>query len=355
MSPYVASDDAPIDLAHATYLHARTRNAKAEALAALLNVADAFIRRIVRHFSRGPIRDIEPEDAMQQARIGFVVAAERCDTSKGPLRPYAIQRIQHELQTLAEHSVGIKIPRRAGLPAHVLREIELTWSQSGRELTAEELGEHANGYASLGERPRIVTSFDAPAVNGRHLNETIGHDAHTAEGMLLARDTERRSSRAARLVSSALSRPAVPTPRKIQPMPAAHPPNPLETLAQAYDGAMVFLGTMKEEEAKARRNRENVEAELKKMGFSIAVESAPPPLPIAKLPIIALNQSGPRHELVAFMRIVPEASLSQLVEASGATLKATRWELGKLRASGLVVVTGKARRTRYSLAKGNGP
>src|ERR1017187_6495327 len=110
MSHYVASDDAPIDLAHATYLHARTRNAKAEALVALLNVADAFIRRIVRHFSRGPIRDIEPEDAMQQARIGFVVAAERCDPSKGPLRPYAIQRIQHELQTLAEHSVGIKIP-----------------------------------------------------------------------------------------------------------------------------------------------------------------------------------------------------------------------------------------------------
>ncbi len=338
------ADDAETDALYETYLRARSKGAKQVALANLLTAAEPFIGRVVKHFSHGPIRDLEPDDAMQHARIGYLEAVKRADPKIGPLRPYAMARIRHELQSLAEVSYGIKIPRRSGMPAHVLRGIEKIWSKDGREPTPQELNGHAQAYAEAANRPRVVTSFDAPAPAGPSLAESLGSDSPNALDLLLDKERFQRSRPARSLVR-------VTSHRKPSPMPAPPAPeskkNPLEQLEAAIQSLHAYLGELADKEAAIHKERESIRSTLAKLTSRVPLPPAPP---AASRVILALGQDRLPHRVVGYLKEHPSARIAAIAEALGEDTETVGATLIKLREKGVVRTTGKARGTTYDLA-----
>jgi Sigma-70 region 2 len=338
-------DDVLTDEAYEVWRKARTRDARAVAMTNLLRAAEPFIGRIVRHFSRGQLRDLDSEEAMQQARLAFVEGVGRCDPEKGPLRPYCISRIRHELQSLAEVSYGIKVPRRSGVPAHVLRAAERIWSKEGREPSPAELNGHAQAYADAASRPRVVTSFDAGGGDGERpsLAELLGDDEPDALELLVERETSTKA--AAPAAQSILATVLDPYPRRKVLMES--PPRaatPLDTLRNAIRDVQAMLRALDDEEKKIRAQREAIRKELALLAGGAVQTSARPAV------LLELGQDSLKHKVMKFLRAHPNARVSAIAEAVGATAEETSNELGKLRSAGTVVSKGKARGTTYSPA-----
>jgi len=361
------ADDLAMDRGYETYLRSRTTGARATALAELLGTAEGFIKRVVRHWSRGPIGELEQEDALQQARIGFVDAVHRCDPGRGPLRPFAMSRIRHELQTLAESSSTIKIPRRSGLSAGVLKQIEVIRVREGREPTRAELNGHAQAYDEAALRPHVVTSFDAVSVSAEHqlsLSEKVASDAGSALDALIERESEAHSTRILKQISPIVSNPSIHRLSKKKTMTthsdsivheASILPSPLEALRHAMAGVQDHLRILKEREASVRREREQAEAEVAKVASSLGITTsatvAPPVSNVAAIrPVIALGQDKVQHRVVRFLKENPASRISAIAKGLGETSETVAAALTKLRESKQVRSEGKARGTAYSLA-----
>ncbi len=342
------TEDAIQDELYDVYLRARSKQAKALAIVGLMKASEPFIARTVRHWSYGPIASLEPEEAMQQGRIGFLDAVRRADPAKGPLRPYAISRIRHELQNLAEVNFGIKVPRRSGMPAKVLREIEILYTKEGREPTPAELNGHAGEYLEAQTRPRVVASFDAVVTEGHGLSDLIPHEAPSALDALIEQEERSRASPAmAAVIEAALTRPVMPTPRKKKiPMPVPEKPNPIAQLAEAIDGVKSYLGTLDEQEAAIKKEREEIRATLGKLTLNGHTNGHTNG---AGRPMIHLNQDKPIHKIVGFLKTNPNVKVAVIAAGIGETTKDTALALAKLRVSNVVETQGKARGTTYAL------
>lgn len=202
------------------------------------------------------MRDLDRDDAMQAARLGFVDAVHRFDASKGPLRPYAMHRIRHELQSATEKNYTIKIPRRAGLPAAVLRQAEITFTRDGREPTRDELNGHAQAWEQAKDRPRVVTSFDAvmPGEEMRSLHEKIAGDDQDALSRII--ETERDEIG----VRDRLSAIGVELPIEGTVMLAEHvSSSDIEALNQALAPLRQFLSDRENRKERLRRELQETE------------------------------------------------------------------------------------------------
>ncbi len=257
----VHHDDELTDRLLAVYQRCRTDSARAMALEQLVRAADPFIKRVVRHFQGGALKDLEQDDALQAGRLGYLEAVRRFDASKGPLRPYAMQRIRHELQTCGERHYTIKIPRRAGLPAKVLREAEKTYARDGRDPTAQELNGHAQAWDLAAQRPRVVTSFDAPAVEGRGLHDTVGCESPNALSLLLDADTD-RDEQGVRLRVSSLVAPPPRGPLMLSSDTAQVSKPEIEALNVALSPLRDFLTAREERRRQIQQRREELTREL---------------------------------------------------------------------------------------------
>ena len=304
------ADDQEMDVAYSAYLRGRSKDAKALALVGLLRISAPFILRVVRHFSRGPIRDLEPEDALQQARVDFIDAVRRADPKLGPLRPYAMTRIRHGLQTLAESSFSIKVPRRSGMPAQMLRKIEILWSKEGREPTKEELNGHAQEYAEAAVRPRVVTSLDAPC-EGVHLSDLVACDSPNALDLLIEREKSKASPETMAVIAQAVCKPRVsePTLKTYRKPPM---PNPLEKLEAAVAEVTSQLATLDEQEASIRKQKAEIKAQLAKVGSYTSTHVQPvgtleTPEYAGLRPMVALNQDKLPHRIVSFLKQNPDS------------------------------------------------
>ena len=306
------SDEAQ-DAAYSVYLHARSKAAKASALAELLRVSEGFIARATRHFARGAIRAIDADDALQQARLGFVDAVRRADPSKGPLRPYCLSRIRHELQMLSEVSFGIKIPRRAA------------GMVPGDE----------------GERPRIVTSLDAPH-DGSTLADVVPSDTPSAlDDLIDGAEARALSGRHARhIMRSALSRPAIQQ-HRISTMPEK---SPLEALSSALDNVRSYLHELDTQEATIKATRDEIRSTLEK---ATGITSATSP---DARRVIPLNQERLPHRIIRWLKEHPGDAVSSIADGVGEAHMTVYKELRKLRDAGSVKMSGKARFTTYAVA-----
>jgi RNA polymerase sigma factor (sigma-70 family) len=345
------TDDAQTDELHQVYLRARSKDAKALALVSLIEAAAPFIARVVRHFSRGPIGEMDTEDALQEARIGFMEAVERCDPSKGPLRPYAMHRIRHRLQTHSE--VSSPIPRRSGMSASVLKSIEVIRVREGREPTREELNGHAKDYDEAFLRPRVVASFDALVTDGVSLAESIGSDAPNALDLLIEREERSSSTHVLDVVESALTRPVIlrPKPRKID---MSEPPKTSD-LQSLLNGLSSFMKSLDEQEADIKKKRDEFKVGLSKIvgvpanGMNERMNGHLSAGQLPK-PILALNQDKLPHRIVAFLKENPSSRVAPIASAVGETSEKTAVAIAKLRDSGIVIAAGKARGTTYSVS-----
>ena len=322
------ADDVAQDKAYGFYLRARTKSAKASALTDLLLVSEPFIARATRHFARGSIREIDPEDALQQARIGFIDAVRRADPKRGPLRPYCLSRIRHELQTLAEVSFGIKIPRKA-----------------------------CSDNDCACERPRIVTSFDAPA-DGSSLSELVASGLPSALDMLVtdAADRSHSDRHTRNVVRGALNKPAIPQPRpRTAPMSEK---TPLDALAIAIDGMKVYMQELDAQEHAIRAKRDEASATLRKAAevlppapaSTASVRAGGGALPAQPATVLALNQGKLPHRIIACLRAHPGMSGQAIADECEEPVRLVYAELRHLRDTKLVVMQGQARYTTYSLA-----
>lgn len=339
------------------YLRARSEHSKSVALGKLMKCAEPFISRIVHHFSSGSIKDIESEERLQTARIGFLEAVRRCDPSKGPLRPYAIKRIRHELQSMAELNYAIKIPRRSGLPATLLRDIERIRAKEGREPTREELNGHAAIYDEASLRPRVVTSFDADDVDGfTGLKDSFSSEDPSALDLILEKEMQSnlRASRAADVIGSALKRPASMRPlNKRKPIMSETTKNPIEALTAALTGLAQHLQTLDQQEAAIKKEREEIKSAFSK---AATVVGGMNPVPTHAngngahvKPILALNQNKLPHRIISYLKENQAAKVSVIAAAVGDSSKNTGEALQKLRSSNVVTAAGKARGMTYSL------
>jgi Sigma-70 region 2 len=338
-------DDVLTDEAYELWRNARSREARAVALTNLLRAAEPFIGRVVRHFSRGALRDLDREEALQQARLGFIDAVGRSDPARGPLRPFAMMRIRHELQSLAEVSYGIKVPRRSGVPAHVLRDAERIWSREGREPTSVELNGHAAAYAEAATRPRVVTSFDALGEDRGSLADVLGTDDVSALDALVQHESS--SSVTSKL--SVITRALEPSSRKVPPMDASVSPsstNVLDGLRRAIREVQAHIKTIEDQERALRQQREGIQRELAALAGA-APASAP-------RSIIELGQDSLTHKVMRFLRAHPNSRVAAIASAIGASPDDTSAELAKLRTKGTILSRGKARGTTYSPSKLSG-
>jgi hypothetical protein len=336
-----AEDDALMDAAHASYLRASLPKERDRRLSELLRVSDAFIARAVRHFSRGSIGDVEFDDRMQEARLGFLEGVRRLDPTRGPLRPFCLFRIRHALQTLSERSVTIKIPRRMGLPVPIMKMIERIQVTKGRAPTREELNGSAAAYEESKTRPRIVTSFDA--TEGTGLHECFADDAPSALDALI--ELERQC--AASEVGAKLGFTIPPRPRKESP---PMNPSPLDSIvAQAQTH-------FEQEEAAIRALEKELEEKKKRLTdyrkkFASLGSTPAKPLIVAAPLLVALGQDGLQHKIMRYLREHPKARVSAIADAIGESAKDASLELARLRTTGTVTSEGQARGTTYSAAK----
>ena len=353
------ADDVSMDRGHEAYLRARTGAARNAAMANLLRISEPFIRRVVRHLSRGPIRDLEPEDALQQARIGFVDAVHRCDPERSDsFRPFAINRIRHELQSLAEKSVTIKIPRRAGVPESVMRQIETIRMREGREPTRAELNGHAQAYDESLLRPRVVTSFDAPGSEeqGRGaLPDLIGCDAPSALELLIEREESAHTV-------EVFERIQIPTPAiRVKRLPrkqimtthsdSTNSVSALDALDSAIKGCESLLKELDEKELSVKRERESVLARLNKLaGIVKPVNATAAVTPIRAAAPLIMGQDSLPHRIVRFLKANPSSRLGAIAKALNEKPESISVQLTKLRESKQIKSEGKARGTSYSCA-----
>lgn len=361
------ADDALTDRLLAVYHRCRTSSARASALAELVSAADPFIKRVVRHWSKGALRDLDPEEALQAGRMGYLEAVRRLDPSKGPLRPYAILRIRHELQTLAESSYTIKIPRRSGLPASLMRQAEVTWAREGRELSAQELNGHAPAWEAAAQRPRVVTSFDAPkglgdAEGARSLHDTIACESPDALSQLIEADRNESGVRAR------LTEIAETAPQGRRPMSDTLPDNvtrlpapEIESMNAAMQPLLEHLRAREDRKAALRRELAALEAadrhlaaalgkSITKLGTAstAAATAAPrgrPPRAESKadaepLPVRVLES----------LRDRPRQKVKDLSRRVGAKTASVSMALARLKAKGKVTKEGDGRETVYSAA-----
>ena len=347
----VRTNDELMDELHRVYLRASSRESKANALTALLSASEPFLVRVVRSLSRsGPIKNLDEEDRMQTARIGFLEAVKRQDPELGPLRPYAMRRIQHELQSLAEISFSIKVPRRSGLPAPVLQKIAMIWSKEGREPTREELNGHFEDYQDVLSRPRVVTSLDAPASGSqdRTVAEVVGSSTPDALEQLIAEEARVIPTRIQEAIDSALCRSATQKTlpkRKEKPVMAEKTLNPLEALDAAVEGVKTYIASLDEQEAEIHRRREEAKAKLAKVMPSAPVRAGQPG------PMLTLNQNKLHHKVIAFLKDHPESRLAAIATGTGASREEVSKTLIKLAEHEQISKSGKARATSYSVAK----
>jgi DNA-directed RNA polymerase specialized sigma subunit len=381
----VHDDDARMDQAHEAYQRARTPSARVSALHALLVISEGFIGRYVRHISRGALRELDREDAMQAARLGFVDAVHRFDGRKGPLRPYAMHRIRHELQSATEKNYTIKIPRRAGLPAAVLRQAEITFTRDGREPTHEELNGHAQAWEQAKDRPRVVTSFDAILYgddNNRSLHEKIAGGDQDALSRII--DTERDEFGVRARLSDIVGLPIEGTMMLAEQVPSTE----IEALNAALTPLRQLLSSREERKEALRRSRreradalqreiaeidreiEAVDAADRTMktalaralGVGAVVDDAPRSLPRAR----RTGGAGKRGRK-AIAKTVPSSSgslpgrvlarlngksacASDLAKELGAKPTAVSMALRRLEARGEVTRSGDGRQIVYSAA-----
>ena len=365
-------DDILMDRAHAAYLKARTASARHSALVDLLRVAEPFLKRVARHLQTGQMRDLEPDDALQQARTGFVDAVRRCDPSRaGSLRPFAINRIRHELQTLSERSYTIKVPRRYGVSESVMRDIEKLWAREGREPTRAELNGHAKAYDDGKLRPRVVSSLDAPhSESGDGLHDIVGSVEPSALDLLLEREERILGIDVGDRIEDKPRNARIVQPRKTM-NEISH-----ETNGASEDGKSIassplhdtiaYLKRLDDADALALREYERKTEETRKareamrsefaqfasvLGFVPAVNAAPEGTVTAiRPPAVKLNQDKLPHRIVDFLKRNPQSKAGDIATALGADRVQISVELSKLRESKQVRSEGAARGTTYSLA-----
>ena len=344
------AEDAQMDELYAVFARAKSRAKKAAASIALLRCAEPFLGRVVQSFSRrGPIAELEREDAMQGARVGFLEALRRIDPMKGPLRPYAIKWIRNELQKQAEYGNGIKIPRQAGLDARAQRTIELIWSREGREPTPEELNGSWKAFQEAPLRPKIVGSLDVRSFDednemGRFAVRTsVSTEGLDALDQLIAAEDREPAKRLLRFSDRVLS-----SRQKAPVMPDPKPPSPIAALQRAIEDVRSHVAKLDARIAELQKERIALEEQARSVGLqSLSPVTADLPRPI---PILRLNQDHLSNRIVAFLRDHPNARIPAIAQETEEDPSVVYGEIRKLRRSKLIAQSGKARATRYRLS-----
>ena len=336
------ADDADVDRLANAYAIARTKRGRAEALTALCRAAEPFIQRQCGRYSTGQIRELERDDALQQTRLAFVYAVSEWDPSRGPIRPYAMWKIRDALQRGAERHFTIRIPRRAA-----------------------------------GDRPRVVTSFDAPAVEDRKLSEIIPGNAPDALARMLDDETSEDRRQVAERLGDLVS--PLPRERRIMieqtnnvervhtngvstaAMPVQSTPDAIAALNLALAGMRDYLASLAAEEEALRLKR--VQAQE---AYAKAIGIANDPEPSARSASAKMSpgraRQSPRRPARTARGVRSGGDLAARVlklcsqprkpaeirKLTGATPGAVSGVLAKLVAADKLVKAGKTRGTTYA-------